>query len=319
MVPPGPTDQWSHDPFTPHIDGSRMTGRGVNDMKVGVAEMMFAYDAICEAGFAPTGRLHLQTVTEEECTGNGALATLARGYRADACLIPESLNDKLVRAQLGSVWFRLCTKGRAAHLMDVSAAVSAIFGAQTFIEAYQQLAATYNERAKSNRYYAHIQNPIGFSVGKISGGDWVGSVPAWCDMDCRINVLPGQTLKEVREDIVSAAKSAASKLGVSEPEIEWIGFQSEPYILEEGSEAEASLARAHEDIKGAPLETFSLTATTDVRQYGLYYDMPALCYGGQGGGAHSVDEWTDLDSMIRTTKVIARFIAYWCGLQPIEG
>ncbi|MCB1518430.1 MAG: ArgE/DapE family deacylase [Hyphomicrobiaceae bacterium] len=314
VVPPGPLDQWKHDPFEPQVSGKAMTGRGVNDMKTGVAQMVFAFDAIQAAGFEPAGIIHFETVSEEECTGNGALATLARGYVADACLIPESLDDKLVRAQLGSVWFRLRTRGRSAHLMDAAASVSAIFAAEDYIAAFQDLAATYNSRAATSVHYAHIDKPIGFSVGKIAGGDWVGSVPAWCDMDCRINVLEGLTCADVQRDIVAVAASVAEKLGVPAPDVEWIGFHAEPYVLEPGSVAEAVLGAAHRDVFGTDLATFSLTATSDVRQYGLYYGIPALCYGGCGGGSHSVDEWTDLDSMVRTTRVIARFIAGWCGL-----
>lgn len=317
VVPAGPKRDWAHPPFSPKIDGARMSGRGVNDMKTGVAQMVFALDAIRAAGFEPAARVHVQTVTEEECTGNGALATLARGYRADACLIPESVGYKLVRAQLGSVWFRLRLSGRAAHLMDANAAVSAIFASRDFIAAYEALAARYNERATVTPFFEHVDMPIGFSVGKIEGGDWVGSVPAWCDMECRINVLPGQTLEGVQQDILDVASETAAALGLPTPAVEWIGFLADPYVLEPGSDAEVALAQAHQEVFGAPLETFSLTATSDVRQYGVHYGIPALCYGGLGGGSHAANEWTDLDSMIRTTKVIARFIAGWCDLNRL--
>jgi len=314
VVPPGPLNSWSIPPFTPKIDGSRMYGRGVNDMKTGVTQMVFALDAIRAAGFEPAGRIHLQTVTEEECTGNGALATLARGYRADACLIPESLNNKLVRAQLGSIWFRLRINGKAAHVMDPTSAISAILASQHFIKAYQLLENRYNSIAHNNEYYSNTPKPIGFSVGKIQGGDWVGSVPAWCTLDCRLSVPPGVSLKKARRDIYRAAAKVDDAQEIPPTAIEWIGFHAEPYVLQPGSDAEAALSEAHASVFDSPLETFALTATTDARQYGLYYDIPSLCYGGCGGGSHAVNEWTDLDSMLQTTKVIARFVALWCRL-----
>jgi acetylornithine deacetylase len=40
------------------------------------------------------------SVVEEECTGNGALACLQRGYRADAAIIPEPSGDRLGAAQV---------------------------------------------------------------------------------------------------------------------------------------------------------------------------------------------------------------------------
>ena len=103
-----------------------------------------------------------------------------------------------------------------------------------------------------------------------------------------------------------------------EPVISWIGFQADGHVLEPGSDAEAVLADVHQAVHGTPLETFSLTATSDTRQYDLYYGIPTLCYGGHGEGSHSPGERTDLASMRETTKTIALFIAEWCGLRPIE-
>jgi acetylornithine deacetylase len=56
----------------------------------------------------------------------------------------------------------------------------------------------------------------------------------------------------------------------------------------------------------------------DTRYYGLYFDIPALCYGPLGEGAHGFDERTDLDFLKTTTLAIAGFIADWCGLKPLD-
>ncbi len=56
----------------------------------------------------------------------------------------------------------------------------------------------------------------------------------------------------------------------------------------------------------------------DTRFYGLYYGMPALCYGPGGEGAHAFDERADLARLKSTTLAIAGFIARWCGTRPIS-
>ncbi|MFH0303139.1 M20/M25/M40 family metallo-hydrolase, partial [Bradyrhizobium sp. 31Argb] len=89
VVPEGPLDFWDFPPFDGVVRDGWMHGRGAQDMKAGVSAMIYALDAIRAAGYAPQGRIHLQTVTEEESTGNGALSTLMRGYRADACALPH--------------------------------------------------------------------------------------------------------------------------------------------------------------------------------------------------------------------------------------
>ncbi len=320
VVPTGPLEQWENPPFEPVIRDGFMYGRGSTDMKVGVASMIFALDALGSIGLEPAADVFVETVSEEECTGNGALATLERGYRADACLIPESMDNRLLRAELGSVWFRLRILGKPVHVLQAQAGASAILAAYDYIAALQGLTARINERAKTHPWFGTIENPVKFSCGKIRGGDWLGSVPAWCEIECRLSVLPGDSLESVRAAVLACVADCAASLGAeAPPALTWIGFQADGHVFEPGSDAEAVLEEAHQAVFGTPLERFSMTATSDTRQYDLYYGIPTLCYGPRGAGAHSAAERTDLASMIETTKAIALFIATWCGTRPRGG
>ncbi|MDQ1184050.1 ArgE/DapE family deacylase [Agrobacterium larrymoorei] len=319
VVPPGARELWDRPPFVPHIEDGFMWGRGANDMKVGIAEMVFALDALKKLGYVPDGKVLVQTVSEEECTGNGALATLQRGYRADAVLIPESLNNRLIRAELGSVWFRLRILGKPGHVLNFNRASNAILAAYKYVEDLEKLTKEVNGEAKNHPWFSHIDNPVKFSLGKIRGGDWLGSVPSWCEIECRLSVLPGHPLHEVRQRILNRVEETAKRLGADRvPEHTWIGFQADGHVFEPGSEAEAVLARSHRTVFGSELESFSMTATSDTRQYNLYYDIPALCYGGRGEDSHSPKERTDLASMKETTRVLGLFIAEWCGLKKVD-
>ena len=121
-----------------------MMGRGANDMKSGVAAMVFALDALQKLGLRPAADVYVQTVTEEESTGNGALSTLARGYRADACLIPEPTAGKILRATIGVMWFRLRISGRPAHVGESERGTNAILSAFGLIEAARHTANSTN-------------------------------------------------------------------------------------------------------------------------------------------------------------------------------
>ncbi|MCH3698167.1 M20/M25/M40 family metallo-hydrolase, partial [Campylobacter lari] len=85
----GPVDMWTRSPWDPAIIDGWMYGRGAADMKAGLAANLYAYDAVRAAGYEPAAPIYFQSVVEEECTGNGALAALLRGYQADAVIIPE--------------------------------------------------------------------------------------------------------------------------------------------------------------------------------------------------------------------------------------
>lgn len=318
VVPTGAPELWSRPPFEPFIADGWMHGRGTADMKAGVSAMVFALDALRRLGFVPASTVHVETVSEEECTGNGALATLARGYRADAAFIPESMGHRFVRAELGSVWFRLRILGRPGHVLGgTTTGAHAILAATAYIEALRGLTAEINAEAVDHPYFGSVPDPVKFNPGKIHGGDWLGSIPSWCELDCRISVLPGTSLPAMRERVVAAVKACAEGLDAAMPELSWIGFQADGHVFAPGSEAEALLGDIHSNVMGFPLEPVSMTATSDTRFYDLYYGIPALCYGGIGRGMHAPDEAVDLASLKKTTEIIALFVVRWCGLQAL--
>lgn len=319
VVPEGPHEMWTHPPYAAVIRDGWMYGRGAHDMKAGVACMVFAMDAIRAAGFEPAADVYLQTVTEEESTGNGALATLLRGYRADAALIPEPTGHTITRAQTGTIWFRLRVRGVPVHVAVAQDGTNAIMSAYALINALYEHTKALNAAARSNPWYAEIADPIKFNPGIIRGGDWASSTPAWCEVDCRIGLVPGTTPEQAMAGIEACVKEAAkgdSFMANNPPEIVWTGFRTDPYVLEPGSEAEAVLAAAHASVHGGEMPERRTTAVNDTRYYGLYFGIPGLCYGPKGEVAHGFDERTSIEDLRTCTRTIATFIADWCGLRP---
>lgn len=320
VVPEGPPEMWESPPFRPVVRGGRLYGRGAGDMKSGVSAMVFALDALRTAGYGPGADVYVQTVTEEECTGNGALSTLVRGYRADACLIPEPTAGRILRGTVGVMWFRLRIRGRPVHVSESERGTNAILSAFHLITAIQAYARELNERVASHPWFSKIEAPIKFNPGKIRGGDWASSTPAWCEVDCRIAAMPGMSLADFRQElegVIARAARADSFLADSPPEIVWNGFQADDYVLEPGSPFEAAVRAAHLEVTGQEPEERILPAVTDCRFYGRYYGIPSLAYGPAAGEGHGFDEWVDLESLKQTTTAIAEFIAAWCGLRPL--
>jgi len=322
VVPEGPAEMWTYPPYAATVRDGWMYGRGAHDMKSGVAAMVFAMDALRSAGLSPAADVHIQTVTEEESTGNGALSTLLRGYRADAALIPEPTGGTITRSHTGTLWFRLRVRGVPVHVAVAQSGTNAILSAYHLIQALQAHTARLNEAARTHPWYREVPDPIKFNPGIIRGGDWASSTPAWCEVDCRIGLLPGSDVAEARRGVEQAVATAARTdafLANNPPEVVWHGFLADGYVLEPGSEAEAVLAAAHAQVFGAPMQERRTTAVNDTRFYGLYFGIPGLCYGPKGEGAHAFDERTDLAHLKKTTLAIAAFIADWCGVREAGG
>src|SRR3954470_14370472 len=247
VVPTGPLEMWETPPFSPVVKDGKMYGRGACDMKSGTIGALYALDAIKAAGFRPTARIHFQSVIEEESTGVGALSTLQRGYRADACFIPEPTGGKMVRSQVGVIWFRLRVRGIPVHVAHAGSGANAIMAAYHLVHAIGKLEVEWNERAKSDPHFKTLNHPINFNPGIIKGGDWASSVPAWCDVDCRIAVLPGWSIADHQKEITACVAAAARNhrfLANNPPEVEWSGFLSEGYELKDSAAPEAAFGKA---------------------------------------------------------------------------
>ena len=63
------------------------------------------------------------------------------------------------------------------------------------------------------------------------------------------------------------------------------------------------------------MEDRAFTALTATRFSGLNYDIPSLCFGASGAAMHGFNEYVELDSLLKSTKATALFIAEWCGVE----
>jgi acetylornithine deacetylase len=320
IVPAGPEDMWSGPPFEPRIEGDWMYGRGSADMKAGAAANIFALDALRRVGLQPAATVYVQSVVEEESTGNGALMTHLRGYKADAALIPEPTEETIVRANVGVLWFQIEVRGHPVHVREMGSGANAIDAAYRLVGALRKLEDAWNARRGEHAHFASEAHPINLNIGRIEGGDWASSVPAWCRIDCRISLFPGikpETIaREIEETVAQFAREDRT-LANNPPRITFNGFFAEGYVLAPGTEAEKVLARAHKASTGRELQSSTMPAYLDARVYALYDNIPALCYGPSGQNVHGYDERVSLESVKRTTTAMALFIAEWCGLEAL--
>lgn len=318
VVPTGPEDMWTHPPFDARIEGDWLYGRGGADMKAGHAANIFAMDAIARAGLRPTAQIHVESVVEEESTGNGALATHLAGYRADAVLIPEPEEEMLVRANVGTIWFTVEVRGVPVHVREMGEGANAIDAAHRIVASLRELEEKWNAEKGDHPYFEDLDHPINLNIGMIEGGDWASSVPASCRIGCRIAIYPGQKAQAKADEISRWVENFASRdpfLTRNMPTITFDGFFAEGYVQEPGSEAEEILARAHKDATGETMGSFVTPGYLDCRVHKLYDKIPSLCYGPISENIHGIDERVSIESLRRITTAMTLFIAEWCGVE----
>ena len=160
VVPLGPVDMWAADPYSAKIEGDKLFGRGSGDMRSGHAANLFALDALRKAGLQPASEVILQSVVEEESTGNGTLMTHLKGCKADAVLIPEPMQEQLVRANVGVLWFQIEVRGRPVHVRAMGTGVNAIDACWRVVGSLRELEEEWNQRHVSARYFEGEKHPL---------------------------------------------------------------------------------------------------------------------------------------------------------------
>lgn len=126
VVPPGPLDAWANEPFTPHIGGDFLYGRGAADMKSGLAAMVVAAENFIDKHPDFLGSIgFLLTSDEEGPSINGTKRVIQelvnRNETIDYCIIGEAtsinmLGDQIRIGRRGSLHGKLTVFGKQGHV-----------------------------------------------------------------------------------------------------------------------------------------------------------------------------------------------------------
>ena len=320
VVPTGHLPLWAKPPFETYEKDGWFYGRGAGDMKGGLIAALTGIKALADCGLKPAGPLWFNTVVEEECTGNGALATVeylkANNIRVDAMLDPEPFGESIMSGQVGTVWCQFHLTGRPAHAMEAHKGNNPIEAAMHVWKRLKEVEARWNPPHASHPVFGDHPHPLNFNLGRIAGGEWASSVPTTCRVDWRFGLYPGRDPAEAKREVEAAIRAAVAEL--PEPTkcvVTFEGFHAPGCVVDLGSEAMQLLARCHTEVNGAPPAQYAATGTTDVRLFQLGAGIPSTCYGPRAQRIHALDECVEIASMQRVAEVYALFIADWCGLE----
>jgi acetylornithine deacetylase len=312
VVSAAPESLWTVAPWEPARDatGEWLSGRGAGDMKAGLAAIVGAVAGLRRLGLSPCAPVELQSVVEEECTGNGAAACVIAGSRADAAVLTEPTALEIWNAQVGVLWFSLRVFGRPAHAAYATTGDNAIEATYPLVRALRALEAELN--ASPPPPFHSVEHAINLNVGTIRGGDWPSTVAGECVTECRLALYPGERIEDLRRRVEETVAEAAGD-GAFDVEVRYDGFACAGYELAGGPLIDA-LGDAAARVTGERPRLEASTATTDARTFVLYGDTPAVCFGPRAESIHSMDERVHLPSMVQTAQALALFVRDWCGL-----
>ena len=246
VVPIGDPNAWTFPSFDGAIRDGNLHGRGSCDMKAGLIAAHWAVQAIRSSGVRLRGDLLLAAVQGEEDGGLGTYALLRRGWRADACLIPEPTDLDVVPANGGSLTFRLKVHGHATHASRRTEGVSAIEKFWPIWQALGELETCRHTHVDPMAARWKLAHPL--SIGTVHAGDWASSVPDLLVAEGRLGVALDEPVESARaefESAVAAACQADDWLRDHPVEVEWWGGQFASGRLSADSDLVDRMQRAH--------------------------------------------------------------------------
>jgi acetylornithine deacetylase len=311
VVPAGESGLWTSEPFAPERRDGWLYGRGAGDMKGGIAMATLAVDALRAAApeLLDRGSLTLVGTIEEECTGNGTLASILAGVTADAVVIPEPTDLDLLLSGGGVSWFEVDVPGSAGHASEATSAESAIDAAFPVVEALRRFERDLNADRGDG-------SPYRLNIGTIQAGDWTSSAPSVARLGVRVGHPRSWTHARVEKELGTLLSGIGGD--GHHPTLRASGFRAEAYALAPTHPLAWALADTHAAVHGRPPVAIDGGATTDARLYQQVAGIPAVCYGPRARNIHGVDEAVEIASILAGARTLACFIAGWLT-QPRDG
>jgi succinyl-diaminopimelate desuccinylase len=273
VVPPGPFDEWSSDPFTPTERDGELYGRGAADMKGSVAAMVTAAERIARtndgvsgdvvSGLSRTGKRGsiavLLTSDEEGDAMDGTAAVVSilreRGETIDACIVgepssTERFGDTIKNGRRGSLNGRLRVRGEQCHIAYPERGRNPIHDVAPVLAALVSA-----EWDRGNEYF----QPTSFQISNIHAGTGASNIiPGALDVAFNFRYSPESTAQQLQARVREILDRHSLEF-----DLEWT-LIGEPFLTRRGPLVDALMASV-ESITGVRPVLSTSGGTSDGR------------------------------------------------------
>jgi succinyl-diaminopimelate desuccinylase len=305
VVPTGPLEHWSSDPFTPTERDGALYGRGAADMKSSLAAFVEAIAGfVAEHGDHAGSIAVLFTSDEEGPAVDGTVrvveALAARGEKLDYCVVGEPtcvarLGDTIKNGRRGSLSGRLVVKGVQGHVAYPHLSRNPV----------HEVAAALAELAQTkwddgNEYFP----PTTWQVSNFTAGTGAGNViPGEAHVRFNFRFSTASTLESLQTRVVNIL----DRHGVHY-ELDW-SYDGRPFITPRGDLVDV-VARAIKAVTGVTAAISTTGGTSDGR-FLVDVCSQVVEFGPVNATIHKIDErvgLSELDELPRIYRLILDYL-----------
>ncbi len=314
---------WTRDPFDPWIEGNRLHGAGIRNMKSGVASMIHAAEAVRKSGVSLAGDMIIACVLAELQGGLGAKHLLDKGYRADAAVVTEPYGaHNVVTKHGGMTVFSLHVKGRHPAGDDLHG-VDAIPQMMTAINAIYDTKLSYQPWDVEGLPWVKIGSIIG-GRGETYDLRSVSRNSDLCTAFVAVSTIPGMTADTIRGDLERTLRG----LKAQDPDFDyelvhpverkfntWI-LDHPPMDMPVKQPIVEALVSSYRTVTRREPRSVGAASGLGIR-YGdddahlWEAGIPAPIYGPSGGSYG--DDYASIDEMVLCSQVLALTALNVCG------
>ena len=291
VVPTGPLEQWTSDPFVPsHRDGM-LHGRGAADMKSSLAAMVVAVEEFVAARPDAAHSIAFLITSDEEGPAVDGTVTVcdwlaAQGLTLDYCIVGEptsvrAIGDMIKNGRRGTLSGKLRVQGVQGHIAYPQLARNPI---HAFAPALAELVATVWDAG--NAYFPATS----WQVSNIHAGTGAGNViPGELVVDFNFRFCTESTPRELQDRVEAILRRHGLDF-----RIDWT-LGGEPFLTPVGT-LSAALADSIRSTTGLTTELSTTGGTSDGR-FIAKVCREVIELGPVNATIHKIDESVEVASL----------------------
>ena len=304
VVPTGPKEKWTSDPFVPTVRDGHLYGRGAADMKGSLAAFVTAIEDFVAQHPKHFGSIGLLITADEEGPSvDGTVKVVdwleARGEKIDCCLVGEpscvkTLGDTLKNGRRGSLNGMLTVLGKQGHIAYPHLVRNPIHLA---VPALAELAGI--EWDRGNEFFP----PTSFQISNIHAGTGVDNVvPGHIEIKFNFRFSTAVTDTQLKQRVEAVLQQHGLQF-----ELKWV-LSGQPFLTKPGTLVDALTKAVREEL-GVEAVLSTSGGTSDGR-FIAPTGAQVVELGPLNATIHQIDECVRVDDLASLSRVYSRALTH---------